>query len=291
MTLKRCELCILKLVHYWSALENLFIRSLWLSSLHRSLSFWFIALACGDRYLCSSISTNTRAWSSARVAVRAIPLAILIAVLVYIPIPIFYNIYITPATQKPACYSQEPYRTFLSYFNLIGFGLAPPLCMIVFNMFTLRHINQAKRLRVIPTTNLENTNNQNARKTDRQMLRMLLVQVLVYSLTGLTFSIAQIIIVANASQPKNVVQVAQENLINAFVGILTNTGPCLSFYLFTLSSGLFRKELKNLFIRFNIRWNQPQDDRHHVSNKHFTRIEITRKSWQQFDRIVFSVCS
>ena len=186
-------------------------------------------------------------------AVRAIPITILIAVLVYIPIPIFYNIYITPATQKPACYGQEPYRTFLSYFNLIGFGLAPPLCMIVFNMLTLSHISQTKRLRVVPITHLQNTHDQNARKTDRQMLRMLLVQVLVYSLTGLVFSVAQVILVSKAGQAKNAVHVAQENLVNAFVGILTNTGPCLSFYLFTLSSGLFRKELKNLFIRLTAR--------------------------------------
>ncbi|UJR12411.1 hypothetical protein I4U23_016588 [Adineta vaga] len=189
----------------------------------RSLAFWLIALACADRYLCSSTSTNTRAWSNRRIAVRAIILTILIDFLVYSPIPFFYNIYIIPATRKLACYGQEPYRTVLSYFNLIGFGLAPPLCMIVFNILTIRHINQSKRLRIMPATNLQNTNNQNARKTDRQMLRMLLVQVLVYIVTGLNFSIAQIIIVSNANQPKNVVQVAQENLINAFVGMLTNT--------------------------------------------------------------------
>lgn len=76
---------------------------------------------------------------------------------------------------------------------------------------------------------------------------MLLVQVLVYCITSLTYSIATIISSINANQPKNVLQVAQESLITAVLGMLTNTGPCLCFYLFTLSSGLFRREIKKLF--------------------------------------------
>jgi hypothetical protein len=81
------------------------------------------------------------------------------------------------------------------------------------------------------------------------MLRMLFIQVLVYSVTSLGYSVPAIITAMSADQPKNVFQVAQGNLITAVVGMMSNTAPCFSFYLFTLSSALFRKELKNLFRR------------------------------------------
>jgi hypothetical protein len=190
-----------------------------------------------------------RAWSSTRVATRAIPLTILIAFLVYIHIPIVFNIYIVPTTHKPVCHPAGPpgpYRKVFSLFNLIVFGFAPSFCMLVFGMFTLRHIREKKGFQIISTTNSKKSK---TKTSERQLVRMLLAQVLVYSITGLTFSIALIIIATNKNHQKSVLTIARENLIIAIVGMLSNTGPCSSFYLFTLSSRLFRKELKKLFNR------------------------------------------
>ncbi|CAF1306172.1 unnamed protein product [Adineta steineri] len=208
----------------------------------RGLGFWFIVCACADRYLCSSRSINMRAWSS----------------VAYSHVPVFFEIDIIPATQKPICYPPGPpgtYRIVLSYFNLIFLGLSPSLAMLMFGLLTLRNVERAKRLRVVPTTETINITN---RTTNTHMLRMLLVQVLVYCITGLTFSVALIITAINASAPKNAFQVAQENMINAAVGMLSTVGPCLSFYLFTLSSGLFRKELKKLYEKIHRTENHPQ---------------------------------
>ncbi|CAF4844960.1 unnamed protein product [Rotaria sp. Silwood1] len=233
----------------------IFCKITWLAlNSLRGLGFWLIVLACGDRYLCSSASTNKRALSSVHVARRLIPVTILIGFIAYIHVPIFFKIDIIPATQKPICYPPGPpgtYRIVLSYFHLIYFGLSPSFCMLIFGMLTLRNIERSKRLAMAPSINLETAANQNLRKTNRHMLRMLFVQVLVYCITGLTFSVALIYTAIIANQQKNVFQSAQENMINAVVGMLSTTGPCLSFYLFTLSSGLFRKELKNLFCKFN----------------------------------------
>ncbi len=223
-------------------------------SFNRALCSWLIVLACGDRYLCSSTSTSKRAWSSIRVANRLIPLTILLGLIAYIHVPIFFKIVLVPATQKPICYPLAPpgtYRIVLSFFNLIYFGLSPSFFMLMFGILTLRNIERSKRLLVVPSTNLETTTNQNNRKTNRQMLRMLFIQVLMYCVTGSAFSVGMIVTSINPSQPQDVFQLAQANMINAVVGMLSNNGPCLSFYLFTLSSGLFRKELKNLFCRFN----------------------------------------
>jgi hypothetical protein len=63
--------------------------------------------------------------------------------------------------------------------------------------------------------------------------------------------------------------VAQENMVNAVVGMLSTLGPCTSFYLFTLSSGLFRRELKSLFCIFN----RPQQVQNETANK--SRLRTT----------------
>ncbi len=206
---------------------------------------------------------------------RAIPVTILIGFIAYIHVPIFFKIDIIPATQKPICYPPGPpgtYRIVLSYYNLIVLGLGPSFSMLIFGMLTLRNIERSKRLLVAPSTNVENPIQQNNRKTNRHMLRMLLIQVLVYCVTGLTFSVALIYTAIIANQPKNAFQVAQENMINAVVGMLSTLGPCLSFYLFTLSSGLFRKELMNLFCKFNRIGNQSQHGQNQSANTGRSRL-------------------
>lgn len=202
-------------------------------------------------------------------AVRAIPITILINFLVYIHIPIVFEVDIVPATQNPVCYSTGPpgaYRVVLNCINLIFFGLLPPLCMLVFGMLTLRRINQSKRNQVAPSTNLQNPNNRIAQKKDRQIRRMLFIQFLVYSVTGLIFSVTVIITTVFSSQSTNVFNMAQEALANAIVGVVSTIGPCLSFYLFTLSSSLFRKEIKYLFKRFIRNGNQSQEDQRGATN-------------------------
>lgn len=208
------------------------------------------------------MSTTMRAWSSRQVANRVIPLGILLGFIIYIHIPFFFTINIIPASQKPICYPPGPpgtYRVILSFFNLIYFGLSPSMCMLIFGLLTMRNIKQSKGLLSKSSNTVENRTNQNNRKIDLHMFRMLLVQVLVYCITGTPYSIATIYTAITANQSKNVFQVAQENLLTAVGGMLTNTGPCLSFYLFTLSSSLFRKELKKLFCKSNRTGNAPYD--------------------------------
>jgi hypothetical protein len=191
-------------------------------------------------------STRLRGWSSIRMANRVIPLFILIGFVAYVHIPIFFHINIIPGTQKAICYPPGPpgtYRIVLSYFTLIFFGLSPPFCMLLFGILTLKNLNKSKRL-VQPSANIENIHNQNVQKSNRQILRMLLVQVLVYSVTGLGYSVPAILTAMTDDQPKNVFQVAQGNLITAVVGMMSNTRPRFSFYLFTLSSDLFSERTK-----------------------------------------------
>jgi len=203
---------------------------------------------------------NKRAWSSTRVASKAIPLTILIVFLGYIHIPIIFKISIIPSTNQLACHSAGPpgsYRKILSFFNLIVYGVSPSLCMLTFGMLTLHNIYRKQGFNVIFSCNSKSSK---ARLPEKQLLRMLFLQVFVYSVSGMTFSIGFIFIAMNRNGEKSVLDIAQENLIIAFIGMFSNTGPCLSFYLFTLSSRLFRKQLKTLLDRFIKKKIQLNDD-------------------------------
>jgi len=212
------------------------------------LNSWLVVLACGDRYFSSSTSVGKRAWSSVSVAIRIISSTIVLNLIAYIHVPIYFTINIIVATQKSICYPTGPpgsYRIFLSFFNLIYFGLFPSIFMFVFGLLTLRNVERSKRLIVVPSTDLLNRINKTNRQINRHMLRMLFIQVFVYCLTGLSYSIASIYTSITVNQSISVFQLAQYNLITAVVGMLSNSGPCLAFYLLHFQVAFLEKRLQN----------------------------------------------
>lgn len=181
--------------------------------MYSGLCSWLIVLASIDRFVCSSTSATIRALSNIRIANRIISIAIVLGLIAYVHVAIFFDIGILSTTQKSICYPLAPpgtYRIFLSFFNLFYFGLLPPFCMLLFGVLAIKNIERSRRM--LTDTNMN-------RKTNRQLHRMLFCQVLVYCVTGVAFSI----------------------------GMISNFGPNFSFYIFTLSSELFRKEFKKLF--------------------------------------------
>jgi hypothetical protein len=149
--------------------------------------------------------------------------------------------------------------------------------MLVFGLLTVRNINNSKRVAPRLSTVLQNGKSSTGRPADKQVLRMLLVQVSVYSIIALIYSVTNIIIVAVTTPADNISQVARTNLILSIVGIISSAGPSLSFYFFTLSSGLFRKELKKLFNIFIRTGNPPQvNTAHMVKTDPAIRTAITQ---------------
>lgn len=118
-----------------------------------------------------------RRYSNLRAANYLIVLTVLGAFIIYIHIPILFQIGIKSTNGQPACYPtgiSNTYRFILSFFNLIYFGLLPSLSMLLLGLLTVKNIERSKIhfIRI--------NNNFNTRKMNRQMLRMLFVQV--YSL-------------------------------------------------------------------------------------------------------------
>jgi hypothetical protein len=87
----------------------------------------------------------------------------------------------------------------------LGTSLGPPLCILVFGTLTLRHICQRRQIQQVSVTvPSQQSANRPSQKTDTQMIQMLFAQVLVYSLTGLAYSIGYIYTSATFIQTKDV---------------------------------------------------------------------------------------
>lgn len=110
--------------------------------------------------------------------------------------------------------------------------------MFVFGFLTVRHIHQSKA-RVAPALraiDVSTTSNRPPKKSDRQLIRMLLVQCLVFIVTASPTSVQYIY----ASTRETM---GGDNVFYLVAGFVALTVPSISFYLFTLSSKLFRQEL------------------------------------------------
>lgn len=145
------------------------------------------------------------------------------------------------------------YLTFYGMWNLLIFGVTPSLLMLIFGLLTVRHIRRTmKRVAVnhAQTANSHELQTQHRPKTaDRQLIQMLLAQCIVFSVTAAPSAINYVYFSVASSTGLDALQSAKLALVGNVVNYLSLTGPSLSFYLFTLSSQLFRRELMSLVCR------------------------------------------
>jgi len=115
--------------------------------------------------------------------------------------------------------------------------------MLIFGLLIVRHLRQARK-RIAPQNPLQ----RSQKKTDRQLIQMLLMQSFVLGSTTTALSIGTLYIsITNNLIVKNALEKAEDNYTTNVLNYIAIIGPCMSFYIFTLSSQLFRHELTNLF--------------------------------------------
>ncbi|UJR18180.1 hypothetical protein I4U23_005080 [Adineta vaga] len=223
---------------------------------------WFIVLASIDRFLCSSPSTTVRAWSNLRVSCRSILCMPIIMGTFYIYVPIqFENI--QTITRCPA--SQSVYPLFNGMWGLLIFSLGPSIIILIFGSLTIRHVQQTVR-KTVPMKILTNNQTESRslpqeqwrirKSTDRQLIQMMIGQCIYYSLMSTPISVFWIYSSLRINVVPDALQLAKDTLFANITGALSLTGACTSFYCFTLSSQLFRKELMHLFHILRLRLNQ-----------------------------------
>lgn len=84
---------------------------------------------------------------------------------------------------------------------------------------------------------------------DSQLLRMLTAQVFAIIIPTLPYSTIRLYLSFSASIVKDTIRIAQENLIGQTTNTMTFFAHSSSFYLYTLSGSVFRKDVFKIIAR------------------------------------------
>jgi hypothetical protein len=229
-------------------------------SIARASSLWFISLACIDGYLSSSSKANLRAFSSVKFARRFIGICALLLFIVYIHYLIYFEIGLAPdpfGRLTPTCVARRgPYRTFVPLWNLIWYALLPSCVMVFFVSLTMANIRPT-RWQIVPQ------NDQWQPKRNRintQLLKILFIQVVNIMLTILPFIVYRLRASLTSNYIKSQYEVAQDNFFLQVATVISLISHSISFYLFTLASTIFRRELIQILSKCaRIPINHPQN--------------------------------
>jgi hypothetical protein len=215
----------------------------------RTISCWLITLACIDRYLHSSRNARIRQLSSLKMTRMAIRMTSVVIIISYSHMIIYYEItYMSDqfGNITPACYGQKGiYRTFVAFWYMTLYSLCPSFLMLLFGVLTMNNLRQ--RRRVLPTGPRAN---RMPRRTDIQLWRMLVAQVMVTIISTLPLSIYRLYASFTVNLPKDTLRRAQENLAFEVAATLSYFAHTSSFYLYTLRGTIFRKELVRIIKRY-----------------------------------------
>ncbi|CAF0783844.1 unnamed protein product [Adineta steineri] len=222
----------------------------------RTIFLWMIVLATIDRWLSSSISINLRSMSNLKNVQRSIIIILIYSCLINIPILYCYKANLSDILR--ACYGST-YSCRLTTDLIYAFGtvLLPLLLMIIFGLLTIKNVRHLQsRVHAINGVmiSLENrtlSSNKSghlpAKKTDRQLLKMLLVQVTLLFLFTSPHAIQKVYSSFASSPPSGSLDNAVQNFIFTILTLIALAASGTPFYIYTLTGGsVFRNALRHL---------------------------------------------
>ncbi|CAF4125425.1 unnamed protein product [Rotaria sp. Silwood2] len=203
------------------------------------LSRWFVAFACIDRYALTSDNIHLRNFAKPKIAYPIIIIIIIFWSIICSHRLIFYEI------EGNFCgiINNMAAALYHSLYVIIGGGILPAMVMITCAYLIRRNLAQRHKRR----TQLSLGGHQR-NSLDQQVLHILFVQIICYIL----FTIPQLCnLVFNTISITNSDQSNEHLAIGSFLSFLAELilylFPVTSFYLYTLTSRTFRKELINFF--------------------------------------------
>ena len=174
-----------------------------------SLSAFFLLFATADRWASSSTQLHVRSYCKISFARRLILGTTFIGCLVYVQV--FYC-YVAISDQFPVfCFCPTLIcRMYNDFIFLILYSIIPPIFMLIFSWLTVKNVEKTRRQINISTTTNQFQNNL-MKKRDRQMITMLVIQVLSFSLCVLPSGISKAFSTLTFNQTKDVLRITKEN--------------------------------------------------------------------------------
>jgi hypothetical protein len=204
----------------------------------------FFVLACADRYASSSKHVNIRAYSRLEVAKRVIP-----SVSIFWSIVAVFPTMLRTLSNGVCGTTSGILGVIYGIYVLITLGILPLVGLSVFGILMIKNLKQMRRS-VQPTATLESQPN-NLRRRDRDMIRMLLAELISYIITTIPNTVMQIYVSAAADVVKTKARQEIETFAAYFAQVfllyMMNT---FAFWIYLSTSRTFRTELKTMLIRW-----------------------------------------
>ncbi|CAF1193316.1 unnamed protein product [Adineta ricciae] len=225
-----------------------------------TISLWLITLATVDRWCSSSINASYRRRSTLKNAQRNVILIIIISSILQIQHSYCYEANRTDTPLK--CYNQSILCGILSDLSFALITVLVPLTlMLIFGLMIISNIRQTQTLirpiaarsevdshRIPNSISIGRRYVKNERKTNRQLLLMLSVQILIIFLCMFPFALSKLYSTFTRDLSRSTLQSTIENFIFNLLLLFSNVPSGLPFYIYTLTGGkVFRKALINIF--------------------------------------------
>ncbi|CAF1480899.1 unnamed protein product [Adineta steineri] len=204
---------------------------------------YFTVLACIDRYMWTTNNAYGRFMNRSSTSRY---LAVMVFILWHI-IPIHMAVFMTVSGGR--CGAFGLYYVIYQVYNSTVLGLIPPISMSVFGLLAYRNMKRL-HLRIRPTGH-NGDDSTGRHRRDRDLLLMVLTEVVVYVLTAVPF--AFVVLEIAVTNYMGVVKSAERVEIESFLNSTTLTllfVTCSSrFYTYFAVSKAFRKDCKTLFTK------------------------------------------
>jgi hypothetical protein len=202
-----------------------------------------LVFACIDRFLITNDRASFRAFSTPKKAKYLICFTIIFWFLISIHIPIMVTI------ANGRCTRIGVYSIFYSIYSTITVGLIPSITLSVFGYLSYLHLRKIGR-RIQPNGNDENDANNSIRRRDRDLLVLVISEVIVYVMTTALYpSIVLETVISQYIIPhKSVLYLQTENFTLNIAGLLLFINSAAPFYTYCIASKSFRRDFQQLII-------------------------------------------
>ncbi|CAF1273922.1 unnamed protein product [Rotaria sordida] len=208
---------------------------------------WCLTVACFDRFALTTVNVNLRNLAQVSIARRAV--IVIVAVWTVLPMHslILYNL---RGNTCGIIYSSTG-ALYHSIFTTVAAAILPAAIMATCALLIYRNLLRKQKQRQLMNGSQERSGpNEKQRlqsRRDQQVLLMLLIQAICYvgtttPLMGMYFYNALTIYVSNKSADR----IAIERFSFYLAELINFLFPASSFYLYTISSNIFRRELANM---------------------------------------------
>lgn len=218
----------------------------------RTIACWLITMATIDRWLLSSKNVVLRQLSTLKNAQHSIIMVILIAILIYIEI--FYCVDANQLNAPVKCTAISPVcQSVNDLFLIFLIVIIPSTLMFIFGLMTIANLRKSQLRSVQPTTtiirsyigSIDTQEKQcRSKKTDRNLLKMLCMQVVLLTLFALPQAIHNAYSAIIRGQPRSAIHNAWSSFILNIFFLLSYVTNGMPFYIYTLTGGkVFREAL------------------------------------------------